>query len=232
MKTILRSGDRGKTDLGWLDSKHSFSFGEYYDPQRMGFRSLRVLNDDIVAPGGGFGLHPHRDMEIVTYVISGALQHKDSLGNEGVIQSGQIQHIHAGKGIAHSEFNASQIEPVHFMQIWIVPRTKGTAPEYHQKEIPVTGGDATLTLLASGVTEKAAITVDQDVTVSHGRLRNAQSLDLAPASGRHGWLQVIGGELEMDGLILQAGDALQWSDEGAVRLSGASSAEFLYFDLG
>lgn len=222
------ASERGRPALAWLRSRHSTSFGEYFDPDHMGFRSLRVINDDEVEPGMGFGSHPHRDVEILTYVVEGALQHKDSMGNGEVIRAGDVQYMRAGRGVVHSEFNASHRERVHFLQIWIKPREAGGEPRYAQRSA---GNAHGLTLLASGDSAKDAIHIEQDAELYFGRLKAGGTAELKVEEGRGVWAQVIRGEVAVLSEKLAAGDGL--AIEGAEELSAeaASDAEFLFFVL-
>src|SRR5262245_48898036 len=198
MITIRRSGERGHFDHGWLDTYHTFSFADYHDPRFMGFRSLRVINEDRVAPGRGFGQHPHRDMEILTYVLSGELEHRDSIGNQGVIRPGEVQYMAAGTGIEHSEFNPSKTEPVHLMQIWIVPDHKGVTPQYEQRPFPKLTQAGELTLLASPDGRRDSIKINQDAALYAATLRAGQTVRHDLATGRAAWIQVLRGALELE----------------------------------
>lgn len=231
MITIRRSSERGHADHGWLDTYHSFSFADYYDPEHMHFRSLRVLNEDRVSGGGGFATHPHHDMEIVTYVISGALKHRDSMGNAGVIAAGEVQRITAGTGIAHSEFNHSDDEPVHFLQIWIIPERKGLPPGYEQRSLDNGDGASALTLIASGSDGDGAMSINQDARIYRGTVRSGKELRHALAAGRHVWVQVIDGEIAVNGNELSAGDGAAVSQESDLTIGATSQAEFLLLDL-
>jgi redox-sensitive bicupin YhaK (pirin superfamily) len=231
MLTIRRAAERGHVDHGWLNTHHTFSFADYHDPAHMGFRSLRVLNDDRVAPGQGFGEHRHRDMEIVSYVLEGALAHRDSIGNSGVIRPGDVQRMSAGTGVQHSEFNASRTEPVHFLQIWILPEAPGTAPGYEQKTFPPETRRGKLCLIGSRDGREGSVTIRQDVDAYASVLEDGQTLRHALAPGRHAWLQVAEGELELNGNPMEAGDGAAVSDERALEISG-KGAELLLFDLG
>jgi redox-sensitive bicupin YhaK (pirin superfamily) len=228
---IRKAEDRGRTDWGWLDSRHTFSFGEYHDPRHMGFRSLRVINDDRVAPGAGFGTHGHRDMEILSYVLEGGLQHRDSTGGGGVIRPGEIQFMRAGTGVTHSENNASKTEPVHFLQIWVMPDSRGLAPHYDQK--PFDAGLATrgFVLLSSPDGRAGSIQVQQDVTLWVTRLAAGQERSHALAAGRHAWVHVARGSVTLNGHSLGEGDGVALSSEPAVELLGRGDAEVLLFDL-
>ena len=231
MLTLRRAADRGRTRLDWLDSRHTFSFGDYHDPRHMGFRALRVINDDRVEPGQGFGTHPHRDMEIITYVLDGALQHRDSLGNGGVIAPGDAQRMSAGTGITHSEFNPSPVEPVHFLQVWILPARAGIAPGYEQRPFPEEERRGRLRLIASGTPRDDAITVHQDVDVLAARLAPGNAVSHALRPGRHAWLHVGTGALDVNGTRLAAGDGVAVSDETRLELRGVEEGDALLFDL-
>jgi redox-sensitive bicupin YhaK (pirin superfamily) len=231
MLTIRPAAERGRTDWGWLDSRHTFSFGEYYDPRHMGFRSLRVINDDRVRPGAGFGTHGHRDMEILSYVLEGGLEHKDSTGGGGVIRPGEIQFMRAGTGVTHSEFNASKTEPVHFLQIWILPDTRGLAPRYDQKAFDADAARRGFVPLASKEGRDGSIQVSQDVALWMTRLAEGDERAHALASGRQAWVQVARGSVALDGHSLDEGDGAAVSGEAGVRLVGRGDAEILLFDL-
>lgn len=230
MKTIRRSNERGHMNHGWLDAYHTFSFGDYYDPQHMGFRSLRVINDDRIAPGQGFGTHPHRDMEIITYVLSGALEHKDSMGNGRVIRAGEFQYMAAGSGVTHSEFNPSDKEAVRLLQIWIVPERRGVKPAYAEKS----ASDAkpgVVALVASKGGREGSININQDVSLLLARLEPGQKVMHRIDAGRHVWVHVAEGEVTVNGDTLRAGDAAALSDETAVELTGVQTSQALIFDL-
>ena len=231
MITVRPRDERGHFDHGWLDTRHTFSFAEYFDPDHMGFRSLRVINEDRVQPGQGFGTHPHRDMEIVTYVLDGALAHRDSMGNGSVIRPGDVQRMTAGTGITHSEFNHSNDAPVHFLQIWIVPDRRGLTPSYEQKTIPAEAMAGRLCAVASHDGGDGSVTINQDATLYTAVLAPGQVVTHAFAPGRHGWLQVARGQVALDGRSLAAGDGAAISGEKAVTVSGESEAEILLFDL-
>lgn len=231
MIDIRRADARGQTRVEWLDSRHTFSFGEYYDPAHMGFRALRVINDDRVAPGGGFDTHPHRDMEIVTYVLDGALQHRDSLGNGSVIRPGEVQRMSAGTGIRHSEFNASQDAPVHLLQIWILPAEIGIAPSYEQRPLPA-GTRGGLALIGSRDGRDGSVTVHQDVRIYAGRLDAGAAIAHPIAAGRHVWLHVARGSATIGGdAPLREGDGAAISGEPQLSIRAGGSAELLLFDL-
>ena len=230
MVTLSPAAARGHTDLGWLDSRHTFSFGEWYDPKHMGFRALRVINDDRVAPGGGFPTHGHADMEIVSYVLGGALAHKDSIGTGSVIRPGDVQRMSAGTGVRHSEFNSSSSEPVHFLQIWIVPDRRGHAPGYEQKTFPEAERRGRLRLVASADGRDGSVTLHQDVALWAGVLDEGQKAELALAPGRHAWVHVARGAATVNGQRLGEGDGAALSDEPALALRG-HGGEVLVFDL-
>ena len=231
MISIRRAAERGHFDHGWLNTYHTFSFADYHDPAHMGYRSLRVLNDDRVAPGQGFGEHRHRDMEIVSYVLEGALAHRDSMGNSGVIRPGDVQRMSAGTGVQHSEFNGSRTEPVHFLQIWILPETRGAAPGYEQKTFPPETRRGTLRLIGSRDGRDGSVTIRQDVDAYASGLEDGQNLRHVLAPGRHAWLQVAEGALDVNGNRLDEGDGAAVSGEGEIEIAG-KGAEFLLFDLG
>ena len=232
MITIRKAGARGHTDWGWLDSRHTFSFGEYHDPAQMGFRALRVLNDDRVKPGAGFGTHGHRDMEILSYVLEGGLEHKDSSGGGGVIRPGEIQFMRAGSGVTHSEYNASKSDPVHFLQVWVVPDTRGLPPRYDQRPFDVAAAKQGFVLLASKDGRAGAIQVQQDVELWMTRAGAGERRIHELRPGRHAWLHVARGALRMDGHELGEGDGVAVSEEAKIALEGANDAEVLLFDLG
>jgi hypothetical protein len=229
--TIRKATDRGRTDWGWLDSRHTFSFGEYHDPRHMGFRSLRVINDDRVQPGAGFGTHGHRDMEILSYVLEGGLEHKDSTGGGGVIRPGEIQFMRAGTGVTHSEYNASKTEPVHFLQIWVVPDTRGLAPRYDQKPFDTAAAAGRFVLLAAEGGRDGSIAVHQDVALWMTRLGAGPERVHALAPGRNAWVHVARGSATVNGHALEAGDGAALSDEPAVVVAGRGDAEVMLFDL-
>ena len=231
MMTIRRAEERGRSDLGWLDSRHTFSFADYHDPAHMGFRALRVINDDRVAGGGGFGTHPHRDMEIVSVVLDGALQHRDSLGTGSVIRPGDVQRMSAGTGIRHSEFNASPTEPVRFLQIWILPERPGLPPGYEQKAFPAAERRNRLRLVASPDGRDGSLTLHQDVRLYAAALAAGAKVAYAPAAGRHVWVQVARGALTLNGQALREGDGAALSGEPALELAADAEAECLLFDL-
>ena len=231
MITLRKAQDRGHAQHGWLDSWHTFSFGDYHDPKHMGFRALRVINEDRVAPGKGFPTHSHRDMEIVTYVLEGALQHRDSMGNGSVMKSGDVQRMTAGTGVGHSEFNASPSEPVHFLQIWLLPERRNLEPGYEQKTFPKAESQGKLRVVASRDGADGAVLVHQDVTLLVGHFAAGEEQKYVLAAGRHAWVHVARGGLTVNGQLLDAGDAIAVSDEAAIEFRGASEAEVLLFDL-
>ena len=223
---------RGHTKIGWLDSYHTFSFGGFYDPNRMGFRSLRVINDDRVIPGAGFGTHSHQDMEIITYVLEGALEHRDSLGNGTVIYPGDAQIMSAGTGITHSEFNHSQSEPVHFLQIWIVPDLQDLEPRYEQKYFPLETRQGKLRLLVGPQEGEGAVKIHQDVRVYTTILDAGETINYELESDRYGWLQVAQGTVQLNGEELREGDGVQMSGGQELDISTSHRAELLLFNLG
>ena len=229
--TIRRANERGHANHGWLDARHTFSFAEYHDPRWMGFRSLRVLNDDTIAGGGGFGAHPHRDMEIITYILSGALQHRDSMGHEAVLKPGDVQRISAGSGIEHSEFNYSPIEPVHLLQVWIQPDRKGVKPAYAERSFGHGPAEQGLTLVASGSGRDGSVLIHQDAEVWLARFDAGASATHSLQPGRHAWLQVADGELTLNGQTLSTGDGAAVSNEGALTLAAVKPTQALLFDL-
>lgn len=230
----LRPGsERGRSKLGWLDSCHTFSFDRYYDPEHMSFRHLRVLNEDWIEGGKGFPMHPHRDMEIITYILEGALEHRDSLGTGSVIRSGEMQRMSAGRGITHSEFNASPTERVHLLQIWIMPARVGLDPGYEQKAIPIHEANGGLRLIAAPDGRDGAVTIHQDAEVFAARLPGGAVATHALQPGRHLWVQLARGGAALNGVTMKAGDGAAVSQEEEVRLQADSGegAELLVFDL-
>ena len=233
MINVRKAEDRGTSRIGWLDSHHTFSFSDYHDPKHMGFRSLRVINDDTVAPGAGFGKHPHRDMEIITYVLDGALAHSDSLGTGSVIRPGDVQKMSAGTGIFHSEFNHSQKEPVHFLQIWIVPDRGGVAPGYQQLNFSRESKLGKLLLVASNEKREDIIHIQQDAKMYVTVLESAdQKVTHTLASRRQAWIHVARGSATVNGTTLKAGDGAAVTEESKIEISGAPDAEVILFDLG
>ena len=231
MIRIRKAADRGHADHGWLDTYHTFSFSTYQDPAHMRFRSLRVMNEDTVAPGQGFGTHPHRDMEIVTYVLSGALEHKDSMGNGEVLRPGEFQRMTAGTGITHSEFNPSPTEPVHLYQIWLLPERQGLEPSYEQKRFSDEERQNRLRLVASRDAAEGSLLIHQDARIYLASLDVGQVVNHALAPGRHGWLQVLRGSVNLNGQNLASSDGAAISDESALEITASDSAEIMLFDL-
>ena len=231
MIEVRPADSRGRTNWGWLDSRHTFSFGDYHDPARMGFRSLRVLNDDRVTPGAGFGTHGHRDMEILSYVLEGALEHKDSAGGGGVIRPGEIQFMRAGTGVTHSEYNHSKKEPVHFLQIWIEPDTRGLRPAYGQKAFDRDAMRKSFVLLASPDGREGSLQVHQDVDLWAAVIGAGESRELRLRPRRHAWIHVARGCVSLNGKALREGDAAAVTGEEGVRFLGDEPAEVLLFDL-
>ncbi len=231
MIDIRHRNDRGYTRTDWLESRHTFSFGAYRDPNHMGYRSLRVINEDRVIPGGGFATHSHRDMEIISIVLSGALSHEDSLGTGSVIQPGEVQRMTAGTGITHSEFNFSQEDPVHFLQIWILPDRKGLAPGYEQKRFAPEQRRGRFQLIGDRHGTNGAVTIHQDVRLLSAELEADQELTQTLREGRYAWLHIVSGVVELNGRELRAGDGAAVHDERFVRLASETGAEVLLFDL-
>jgi len=230
MMKIRKANERGHAEHGWLDSYHTFSFADYYDPQWMGFRSLRVINDDLVMPGMGFGTHPHRDMEIITYVLTGALEHKDSMGNGSVIQAGEVQYMAAGTGVQHSEFNPASDEAVHLLQIWIQPDRKGVAPRYAEKSFK-NAPAGKLHLVTSKAGRDGSIPIHQDADLWLAKLDAGNRVAHQLAPGRQAWVHVAEGEVTLNGKTLQAGDAAALTEPEALELTAAKPAQVLLFDL-
>ena len=231
MITVRPAAARGHADHGWLDSRHTFSFGDYHDERHMGFRALRVINEDRVQPGQGFGTHSHRDMEIVSYVLEGALEHKDSLGTGSVIRPHEVQRMTAGRGVSHSEFNASRDELVHFLQIWILPRRRDLEPSYEQRLFPREEKENRLRLLASEDGRDGSVTIHQDAELYGTVLAAGAEVRHALRPGRHAWVQVARGDVRVNGRALRAGDGAALSDEGSVEIAAAAPSEALLFDL-
>lgn len=232
MNTQIRRGnDRGHADHGWLNSFHTFSFADYYDPKHMGFRALRVINEDRVAAGGGFPRHGHRDMEIISYVLEGALAHKDTTGTSAVIKPGDVQRMSAGTGVSHSEMNASKTDPVHFFQIWIMPDRAGHAPGYEQKAFSTEERRGKLRLVASPDGRDGSITIHQDAALFAGLLAPGESATHVVAPKRYAWIQVARGAVEVNGEKLVAGDGLAAEGAGELKLAATEDAEVLVFDL-
>jgi quercetin 2,3-dioxygenase len=231
MMNVRPAEQRGHADHGWLDSHHTFSFASYYDPKNMGFRSLRVINEDRVRPGRGFGMHPHRDMEIISYVLEGALEHRDSMGTGSVIRPGDVQRMSAGTGVSHSEFNASKSEPVHFLQIWLQPSERGIEPSYEQRSFSREDKQGRLRVVAAPDGRDESVTIHADAVVYAGRFDEGQSSELALSRGRHAWAQIVRGRVRINGRELEAGDGVAISDEALVRIEGIDATELLVFDL-
>ncbi len=231
MITIRKSGDRGAARLGWLDSRHSFSFADYHDPDHMGFGALRVINEDRFAAGGGFPTHPHQDMEIISYLLEGALAHQDSMGNGSTIRRGEIQKMSAGTGITHSEFNPSSDQGNHFFQIWIIPEANGLEPGYQQQDVPPKSDAGALTLLASRGGIRGGVSIRQDVDLYVLRLDAGDAEKYVPAPGRRVWVQVASGQLTVNDETLSAGDAAAIEQEPAIFFAAGADTEALLFDL-
>jgi quercetin 2,3-dioxygenase len=231
MITLRRSAERGHADHGWLNSYHSFSFADYQDPDHMGFGSLRVINEDRVAPGQGFGTHGHRDMEIISYVLQGALAHKDNMGNGSVLRPGFVQRMSAGKGVMHSEFNDSKNDPVHFLQIWIEPNVTGIAPGYEETQFDDESKRGKLRLIASPDGRDGSVTIHQDAYVYASLLNGADKVSHVLASGRKAYVHVVRGDVAVNGNALTTGDAAKLCGEISIKLSNAKDAEILLFDL-
>lgn len=232
MITIRPSEERGQARLGWLDSRHSFSFGHYYDPAQMGFGPLRVINEDRVAPGGGFDMHGHRDMEIISYVLEGALAHQDSIGTGSVIRPGDVQRMSAGTGVRHSEYNHSQTEPVHFLQIWLLPEREGIAPSYEQKSFAPSEKQGKLRLIVAPGGRGGAVSIHQDAEIYAALLKEGETVTHAPRAGRKSWIQVVRGSLDVNGQWLRSGDGAAIADVPAITVASHSDdTEILLFDL-
>ncbi|QDV56003.1 pirin family protein [Rosistilla oblonga] len=231
MIKVRKADDRGHADHGWLDAHHTFSFASYRDPTQMGFRALRVMNEDRIAAGQGFGTHPHRDMEIVTYVLEGALEHKDSLGNGEVLRPGEFQRITAGTGITHSEFNPSADEPTHLYQIWLHPNRSGIEPSYEQKRFDDDKLSNALRLVASPDSSDGSLLIHQDARIYLSKLDAKHSVQTPLAAGRHGWLQVLRGSITLNGEALDTSDGAAISDEPTLELTATTDAEIMLFDL-
>ena len=231
MMTIRKAAERGHANHGWLDSYHTFSFADYYDPEHLGFRALRVINDDRIAPGTGFGTHPHRDMEILTYVLDGSLEHKDSMGHVTVIRPGEVQRMTAGTGITHSETNASQSDPLRLLQIWIIPEEQRLVPSYEQKRYFTKEPEDGLRLVASRDGRDGSLEVHQDVSVLAARLEDGVSVSHAMEPGRHAWVQVARGAVRVNEDLLAEGDGAAISEEQQIMLKAEGPAEVLLFDM-
>ena len=227
---IRKANERGHAEHGWLDTYHTFSFANYYDPQWMGYRSLRVINDDLVMPGMGFGTHPHRDMEIITYILSGSLAHKDSMGNGRVIRTGEVQYMAAGTGVQHSEFNPAKDEAVHLLQIWIQPDQKGVKPRYAEKSLK-DAPTGKLHLVTSKTGRNDSIAIHQDADLWLAKLNAGDNVKHELNAGRHAWVHVAEGEVTLNGNTLTGGDAAAIDEKGAIELSATKSSQVLVFDL-
>jgi len=230
MMTIRRANERGHADHGWLNSYHTFSFADYHDPQWMGFRDLRVINDDTVAAGAGFGRHPHRDMEIISYVLEGELEHQDSMGNGRIIKPGEFQYIAAGTGVVHSEYNPSKQAPVHFLQIWIQPDQSGAKPAYGEKSC-ANAAPGRLHLIASQTGREDSLRINQDADLWLAKFSDGQTVTHELKPKRHAWVHVAEGKVTLNGQPLNAGDAAAVSDESKLELAGKGKAQVLLFDL-
>jgi redox-sensitive bicupin YhaK (pirin superfamily) len=231
MMYLRKSDERGHADHGWLNSYHTFSFADYYDPNFMGFRVLRVINEDRIEGGTGFPTHPHNDMEIITYIVEGALKHKDSLGTEAVIRPDDVQRMSAGTGIRHSEFNDSKTEPTHLLQIWLLTEKNGISPSYEQKSFTDRFQKENFVLVCSRGAREGSIGIHQDVNLYAGRFKAGDKHDFKIPKGRHAWLQLIKGELEVAGEKLSSGDGLAVSEEAVLPIASVETSEFLLFDL-
>ena len=232
MLAIRHSNERGAANFGWLASRHTFSFGNYYDPEHMGFGPLRVINEDHVQPGEGFGAHGHRDMEIISYVIDGALQHQDNIGNGSIIRPGDVQRMTAGTGVRHSEMNASDADPVHFLQIWVLPEREGLTPGYEQKAFTTEDKRGVLRLVGSRDGRDGSVTIHQDVNLYATVLTRDEAVEAELAAGRKGWLQIVRGAVSVNGKTLEAGDGAAVSGPEAIELLGAAEeSEALWFDM-
>ena len=230
MITIRKAEDRGHANYGWLDARHTFSFADYYDPEHVHFRALRVINEDRVSGGQGFGLHPHRDMEIISYIVSGILEHKDSMGNRAQMKAGEVQRISAGSGIMHSEYNASPIEPVHFLQIWITPDQRGVEPRYAEKSVREMD-PGKLNLIASKSGREDSLPIHQDTDVYAAKLQKGGVVEHHFGPNRSGWIQVIDGVLTANGRELHPGDGAAITNEESLKLESTSDSHWLFFDL-
>jgi hypothetical protein len=231
MMRLRKAQDRGHADHGWLNTYHTFSFADYHDAAHMGFRSLRVINEDRVAPGMGFGTHGHRDMEIISYVLAGALEHKDSMGNGSVLLPGEFQRMSAGTGVRHSEFNPSSTEAVHFYQVWLLPQRQGVEPSYEQKFFAEADKRDQLRLVASPDDADGSLTIHQDARVYLSMLQPGKSVAHEIAIGRHAWVQVLRGQVRVNGTLLETSDGLAVSDERILTVVGEQAAEIMLFDL-
>ena len=231
MLDVRRADDRGLANLGWLNSRHTFSFGHYFDPRHMGFGALRVINEDRVQPGRGFDTHGHRDMEIISYVLDGALEHRDSMGNGSTIRPGDVQRMSAGTGVRHSEYNASSSDPVHFLQIWVLPEAEGIAPSYEQRRYPDEEKRGRLRLVASADGRDGSVTVHQDLNLYASLLAPGDAVTHQVTAGRQAWGQVARGAVTVNGEAIGAGDGFATTDRGALTVEGLEAAEVLLFDM-
>ena len=231
MIKVRKSEDRGAVNLGWLDSRHSFSFGHYYDPKHMGQGPLRVINEDRVQPGNGFDTHGHRDMEIISYVLEGALEHKDSMGTGSIIRPGDVQRMTAGTGVRHSEYNPSDTDPLHFLQIWIVPEKDRLSPNYEQKHFDLSGNNNGLALIGSREGRNGSIVINQDVDLFAAKLIKSGSVTHQVAAGRQIWLQIVRGAVTLNLVGLTEGDGAAISDEENVKIEATEESEILLFDM-
>jgi quercetin 2,3-dioxygenase len=231
MITLRPAGERGHARLDWLDSYHSFSFANYYDPRFMGVSNLRVINDDLIAPAGGFPMHGHKDMEIVTYVLEGSLAHRDSMGNGSAIVAGDVQYMSAGTGVKHSEYNASRSEPVRLLQIWLLPNRLGVQPSYAQRQWPVDEKRGRLALIVSPDGREGSIATRQDALLYASLLKTGEMVALALEAGRTAYVQIARGRAEVNGIAMEEGDGASLTDEESVRIAGIDEAEILLFDL-
>lgn len=231
MIKVRPAGERGKTRTGWLDSSHTFSFNRYYDPRYTGFRDLVVINEDYVSPGQGFGTHSHRDMEILSYVVDGALEHRDSSGGSGVLRPNELQRMTAGTGVSHSEYNESKTEPVHFLQIWIRPDRVGLKPAYEQRSFPVAERQGRFRMIASPDGSEGSLTIHQNVRVYDALLAPGDAVPYRFDGDRHGWIQVVKGSIAVNSTTLKSGDGAALSEEEMLRLEAGDDAEILLFDL-
>lgn len=231
MLAVRQGQDRGQANFGWLNSRHTFSFGHYYDPQFMGFGPLRVINEDRVEPGRGFDTHGHQDMEIISYVLEGEMAHEDSMGSGSVIRPGDVQRMSAGTGVRHSEYNASKSEPLHFLQIWIIPERNGLEPGYEQKTFSGEDKSAQLRLIGSHDGREGSVTIHQDVDLYATTLGNDDSVTYQLSEGRKGWVQVARGEVQIDGRSLSAGDGVAIEGPRTIAITGQAASEILLFDM-
>lgn len=231
MLRVRKSNERGFADHGWLKSHHSFSFADYYDPQHMGFRSLRVINEDLIKSGTGFGSHPHNNMEIITYVVQGALQHKDSMGTTAVINPGEVQHMSAGTGVVHSEYSVGKDQYTHLLQIWIVPNSRGGNPSYGQKSFESDLNSKKLVLVVSNDGRDGSIRIKQDADLYISRLKAGDNLEYVIRKGRGVWVQVVSGRLDINGVEINAGDAVSLEEESLLKIMASEKSELIFFDL-